>query len=176
MEEVLKTVQTYFEAIEKYEKGDRSALNQVGGIEAFKDKLSGWLSDDDQSIRAFAAVLLGIMRDKTYAPRLATLLKQRELTDAHLHYDTGRAAMALGLLGAKEYTPNLVDLLNSSNGFDRAGAAYGLGWLGAKDQAAAVARLLNDKDENVRLAAIESLEMMGATDLIKDKKQERRKR
>ena len=77
--------------------------------------------------------------------------------------------MALGLVGAQEYTSELVNLLNSSNEYDRVGAAYGLGWLGAKDQAKAVAKLLHDKDEGVREAAKESLEMMGATGLIKDK-------
>jgi hypothetical protein len=174
MEEVLKTVQSYFEAIGKYEKGDRSSLDQLGGIKAFKDKLAGWLNDDDQAIRAFAAVLLGVSGDKAYAPQLANLLKERKYQDDDLlYYDRGRTAMALGLVGANEYTSNLVNLLNSSNEYDRSGAAYGLGFLGAKDQAKAVAKLLNDKDEGVREAAKESLEMMGAADLIKDKKTEK---
>jgi HEAT repeat protein len=169
MEEVLKSVQTYFEAIGKYEQGDRSSLDQLGGVKAFKDKLAGWLNDDDQAIRAFAAVMLGISGDKSYTPQLAILLKERESDNDHPRYDRGRAAMALGLVGAQEYTSELVNLLNSSNEYDRVGAAYGLGWLGAKDQAKAVAKLLHDKDEGVREAAKESLEMMGATGLIKDK-------
>ena len=78
--------------------------------------------------------------------------------------------MALGLIEAKEYIPNLVVLLNSSNEYDRAGAAYGLGFLKAKDQAKAVAKLLNDGEESVREAAKESLEMMGAAEFMKDKK------
>jgi hypothetical protein len=174
MEEVLKTVQSYFEAIGNYEKGNRSSLDQLGGIKAFKDKLAGWLNDEDQAIRAFAAVLLGISGDKAYAPQLANLLKERKSKDDDLiYYDRGRAAMALGLVGAKEYIPNFVSLLNSSNEYDRSGAAYGLGFLGAKDQAEAVAKLLDDKDEGVREAAKESLEMMGATGLIKDKRAEK---
>lgn len=171
MQEVLKTVQAYFEALVKYEKGDRSSLDQMGGVKAFKDKLSGWLNDDDQAIRSFAAVMLGISGDRSYAPQLATLLKERKYKDDDLiHYDRGRAAMALGLVGAREYLPNLVTLLKSSNEYDRAGAAYGLGFLKAKDQARAVATLVNDEDESVREAARESLEMMGAAELIKDKK------
>lgn len=171
VDEVLKFIQNYFEALAKYEKGDRSSLDQIGGVRGFKDKLSGWLGDDDQAVRAFAAVMLGISGDKSYAPQLANLLRERKYKDRDLlHYDRGRAAIALGLVDAKEYTPNLVTLLNSSNKFDRAGAAYGLGFLKAKDQAEAVAKLLNDEDENVRKAAKEALEMMGSGELIKDKK------
>ena len=78
--------------------------------------------------------------------------------------------MALGLVGAKEYIPDLVAILSSSNEYDRAGAAYGLGFLQAKEQAEAVAKLLNDEEESVREAAKESLEMMGSVELMKDKK------
>jgi len=171
VDEVLKSVQSYFEALGKYEKGDHSSLDQMGGLKAFKDKLSGWLSDDDQAVRAFAAVMLGISGDKSYVPQLANLLKERKYKDSDLlHYDRGRAAMALGLVGAQEYIPNLVTLLDSSNEYDRSGAAYGLGFLKVKDQAMAIAKLLNDEDENVREAAKESLEMMGAAEFIKDKK------
>ena len=161
VDEVLESVKSYFEAFEKYERGDRSSLAQMGGVKAFKDKLAGWLNDDDQAVRAFAAVMLGISGDKSYAPQLANLLKGRKYKDSdRLHYDRGRAAMALGLVDAKEYIPTLVALLNSSNEFDRSGAAYGLGFLKARDQAQAVAKLLNDKDERVCTAAKESLEMM----------------
>ncbi len=62
MEEVLKTFQSYFEALSKYEQGDSSSIEKIGGIKAFKNKLAEWLKDDDQSIRAFAAVVLGISR------------------------------------------------------------------------------------------------------------------
>jgi hypothetical protein len=171
VDEVLKSVQSYFEALGKYEKGDRSSLDRMGGVKAFKDKLSGWLTDSDQAVRAFSAVMLGISGDKSYAPQLANLLKERKYKDSDLlHYDRGRAAMALGLVGAKEYTSNLVALLDSPNEYDRAGAAYGLGFLQAKDQAKAVSKLLNDEDESVREAAKESLEMMGAAEFMKDKK------
>ncbi len=170
-EEVLKNVETFFAALGKHEKGDGGPIEKMGGPKAFKDKLSGWLDDDDQAVRAFAAVMIGISGDKSYAPKLVNLLKREKYKDGdRLHYDRGRAAMALGLIDAKEYSSNLVTLLNSSNKYDRAGAAYGLGFIKTKDQAKAVAKLLNDEDENVRQAAMESLDMMGASELIKDKK------
>lgn len=155
-QEVLQPVQLYLVAIGE---GDRSSLDH-GGIKAFKDRLSGLLNDEDQAIRALAALLLGICGDKSYAHQLAILLKPRTATSDRLRYDRGRAAMALGLVAAKEYTLELVHLLKSSNSFDRAGAAFGLGSLRARDQRNAVARLLNDTDEGVRSAAKESLAMM----------------
>ena len=172
MEEVLKTFQSYFEALSKYEQGDSSSIEKIGGIKAFKNKLAEWLKDDDQSIRAFAAVVLGISGDKSFAPQLAELLKERKIKENDIRYDRGRAAMALGLVGAKEYTSSLAKLLKSSDEYDRVGAAYGLGFLKARKQSKAVAILLND-EESVREAAKESLTMMKATNLVKEKKAEK---
>jgi HEAT repeat protein len=69
----------------------------------------------------------------------------------------------LGLLGAKQYTLDLVRLLKSSNDFDRAGAALGLGALKATEYRRSVAALLKDSHEGVRNAAKDSLEMMRET-------------
>lgn len=158
-EEVLQPVFLYLEAIEK---GDRSSLDRRG-IQAFKDRLAGLLTDVDQPTRALAAVLLGVCGDKSYANQIAVLLRPRRTTRDEPLYERGRAAMALGLLGATEHTLALVDLLKSSNSFDRAGAAFGLGALRATDHMTAVARLLDDADEDVRNAAKESLAMMRET-------------
>ena len=160
MDETMKTIGDFLEAIAKYENGDRAPLEQLGGIKAFKEKLAYWLNDDDQAIRAFAATLMGVIGDKAYAPQLANLLKDKKYAAEHLGYERGRAAMSLGLVGAKEYAPSLVSLLVSSNPYDRSGAAYGLGFLGEKGQARAVAKLLHDRNEAVREAARESLKMM----------------
>jgi hypothetical protein len=161
VERVLDTVQRFFAAIDKYEKGNRSSLDRIGGIKTFKSKSVEWLNDNEQAVRAFAAAMLGVFGDRTYAPQLVHLMTKSGDKDEDVIYDRGRAAMALGMIGAREYIPNLVSLLSSSNEFDRIGAAYGLGWLAAKDQAEAVAKLLHDEDENVREAAKESLKMMG---------------
>jgi HEAT repeat protein len=79
---------------------------------------------------------------------LGNLLKPRKHShDDLVHYDRGRAAMALGLAGAKEYDSSLVRLLSSKNEYDRSGAAYGLGFLAAKARATAIAKLLDDENE-----------------------------
>lgn len=168
VERVSETIQRFFEAIERYQRGNRSALNRIGGIKTFKSRLVEWLSDNEQAVRTFAAVMLGVFGDRTYAPQLANLMTRKRSEDEDVIYDRGGAALALGLVGAREYIPNLVSLLSSANENDRAGAAYGLGWLSARDQAKDVAKLLHDEDENVREAAKESLKMMEAVELLKD--------
>lgn len=165
VDEVLKTVQNYFAAFEKNEKGERADYDRLGGVKAFKDQLAVWLNDEDQAIRAFSAVLLGISGDKTYAPQLANLLKERKDKEGDsIRYDRSRAAMALGMIGAVEYKQNLVELLKSANESDRTGAALGLGFLKAKDEIDNVKKLLKDKDENVRQAAEEALKLMEETE------------
>ncbi len=147
MKEVLDIFQSYFEAIGKYKKGDFSSLEKFGGIKTLKAKSAEWLKDDDQSIRAFAAVILGISGDKTYAPHLANLLKERKYKgDTRIIYDRGRAAMALGLIGAKKYIPDIVFLLQSKNQFDRQGAVSALGYFGAREYSKEVANILTNKD------------------------------
>jgi HEAT repeat protein len=148
--------------MEAIEKGDPSSRDPKS-IKAFKDRLSGLLKDEDQAIRAFAALVLGVCGDKSYANQVAVLLKPRRATGDFPPYDRGRAAMALGLLGAKEHALELVDLLQSPNTFDRSGAAFGLGAMRATEHMAAVARLLEDADENVRTNAREGLAMMRET-------------
>lgn len=171
MEEVLKMLQSYIEALDKYEKGSHSPLEQMGGIKALKDKTAGLLDDNDQAIRGFAATVLGISGDRTYAPQIARLLSRRGSNDHDSRTDRGRAASALGLLQAKEYANELVVLLESTNHYDRAGAAMGLGLMGAKDKAGAVARLLNDDNDlsgNVQSSAIYSLVEMEAKEYVQE--------
>ena len=157
--EVLESVHSYAAAVSN---GDRSAL-EPRAITAFTERLAGLLDDDSQALRAVAAVILGVCGDKSYASRIAVLLKPRTVTGVLPRFDRGRAAIGLGLLGAKEYTLELVGLLKSPNSFDRSGAAFGLGVLRARDQEKAIAQLLNDAEEHVRAAAKESLAMMRET-------------
>jgi HEAT repeat protein len=153
---VLESVHRHAEAISN---GDRSAL-EPGAIKAFKQRLSGLLEDEHQGMRALAAVLLGVCGDKSYARRIAVLLGPGPVTGDLPRFDRGRAAIALGLLGAQEYTLDIAALLKSSNSLDRSGAAFGLGALRAREHEKSVAQLLNDAEEHVREAAQESLAMM----------------
>ncbi len=147
MSEKLKTFQTFFEAVRKYGSGDPKPLAQVGGVRGFKATLSLWLGDDDQAIRSFAAVLIGISGDKALAPQLATLIKERKAGDDEMMvYDRGRAAFALGLLGATEYTPLLVAQLESINQYDRSGAMSALARFNATEYAPRIAKLLNRQE------------------------------
>ncbi|MDQ3320992.1 MAG: hypothetical protein M3525_00840 [Acidobacteriota bacterium] len=147
MQEVLSVFQSYIEAVGKYEHGDFSTLEKLGGIKAFKEKSVEWLKDDDQAIRAFSAVLLGIIGDKTYAPQLASLLKLKIYKKDPLSvYDRGRAAMALGLIEAKEYMPEILPLLKSENQYDRQGAISALGYFNAKEYSKEIAGILTNKD------------------------------
>ena len=43
MEEVLKYVQSFFEALDAYEKGNPATLAKLGGLRRFKDQLAEWL-------------------------------------------------------------------------------------------------------------------------------------
>jgi len=165
MEEVLTYVQHFMEALIAHQQGNSASLSKLGGLKGFKDQMAAWLNDNDQAVRAYAAIMLGICSDRAYAKQLGNLLARTDDRDELIQYDRGRAAMALGLVGAQEYTSRLVKLLTSKNEYDRVGAAYGLGFLTAKTQAPAIAKLLKDKDEDVREAAKESLEMIGAGDL-----------
>lgn len=147
VDEVMKTFQSYFEAFSKYENKDAVPLEKLGGIDAFKNKSAEWLKDDDQAVRAFAAVILGISGDKNYAPQIAELLKDRKYEKKPLIiYDRGRAAMALGLLDAKNYLPQILALLKSKNQFDRQGAISALTYFGAKEYSKDVAAILTNKE------------------------------
>jgi HEAT repeat protein len=147
MSEKLKTFQTFFEAVGKYETGDPKPLAQLGGVRAFKETLSHWLRDDDQAIRSFAAVIIGISGDKALAPQLAALIKERKGGDDEMMiYDRGRAAFAIGLLDAAEYTPLLVAQLESKNQYDRSGAMSALARFNATEYAPRIAKLLNRQE------------------------------
>lgn len=155
---VFTGMRPFLDAIEKYQNGDNQALARVGGLRAFKDQLAASLQSPEPSVRAFAAILLGVCGDRAYAGQIAKLLKPPALVALDREpIDRGRAATALGMLGATEYEPRLAEYLNSANVYDRVGAIFGFGYMKAKDQSLAIGRLLYDKDEAVRTAAEEAL-------------------
>ena len=51
--------------------------------------------------------------------------------------------MALGMLGAREFLPQIAALLKSKNEYDRAGAVQALGYFGAKQYSQRNCRFAN---------------------------------
>lgn len=127
--------------------GNPFAKQDVGGARGFKDRVAVFLNSGDYVAAGFAATLLAISGDARYAPAIARLLERKDPPerDEEYHYPVtsrGRAAVALSLLGAREYIPKFVTMLRSRNSYDRSGAALALGHLGAKEHAKEVAALL----------------------------------
>ncbi len=168
---VMKKAETFIGALGRYENGNPDALKEFGGVTAFKEQCAAWLKDEDQSIRAFAAVMLGLAGDKNYAPNLSELLKDRKMLPREKgRYDRGRAAIALGMVGATDRAPQLAKLLTSSEFNDRQGGALGLGFMNAKEYAPEIAKLLKDKESNVRNDAYGALKLMGMESLAEPAK------
>ncbi len=145
-------VQEYLKKfLDALESKDEAKFKEIGGIKAFKEKFSGFLKSDDDTIKGFAAVMLGITGDTDYAPPIAALMEERDksFTEPHTYPAVvyrGRAATALGILGAKEYAGKIALLLKSQNNFDRTGAISALNYLDAKEYAKEIAALLVNKD------------------------------
>jgi HEAT repeat protein len=159
---------------------DPNLLKDLGGVTGFKGRLVTLARSNDDAVAAGAAIMLGICGDQRYASELAQLLKKTDrpgTDDGEFHPVTvrGRAAMALGLLDAKQYAPDLVALLNSKNEYDQGGAAMGLGYLGDRRYSKAVAALLDTRDDmsglipGVAESAMISLVLMGAAADYSDK-------
>jgi HEAT repeat protein len=147
MQEILESFGGYMDAIQKSAAGDSGPLDALGGMRSFKEKRGEWLKDGDQAIRAFAAIIIGISGDREKVPQLVGILKRKDSEDRFSRiYDKGRAAIALGLLGAVEYKPDILVLLKSKNRYDRTGAITALTLLGAKENAREVVAILADPD------------------------------
>lgn len=128
-------------------------------VREFKNRIAAFLDSDDDQVAGFAATLLAITGDPSFAPQIAKLLdKQDPPADPErvVHDLTSRAsaAYALSLLGAKEYVPRIALMLKSKNHYDRAGAANALGEFKATEYANDIAELL--KPESGMLASNES--------------------
>ncbi|MGH9971772.1 MAG: HEAT repeat domain-containing protein [Pyrinomonadaceae bacterium] len=148
MEESLKLIQVLGNS---FAKNDLALLKEVGGVNGFKEKFANLIRSKDDTVSGFAATVLAIAGDLNYAPQIAALLEKNEKASTDEDsYPTitarGRAATALGLLGAKEFKQKIVPLLHSKNRYDRAGAAIALGYLGAREHAKDIVNLLLSKE------------------------------
>jgi hypothetical protein len=86
------------------------SVKGAGGIEEYKARIATFLTNDDVMARGTAAMALAIAGDLKYVEPLSMLLRSRGLR-AHAEslegYDRGMAMMALALLKAKEYRPEI---------------------------------------------------------------------
>lgn len=143
----------------------RWAIWRAGGTEKYRKRVSTLLESKDETVRGFAAVWLGVLGDQRSIPDLLKLLRSTKLPVQVSSFDGGdraRAAMALGLLDAKEHAPELGRLLIATNANVRGGAALGLGYMEATKYAPEIAKLLADESDRVRIDAVIALAEMGA--------------
>lgn len=151
VDDVLKYLQKFFSALQA---NDEAKLREMGGVKGFKDKFLEFLKSEDGSVKGFAAIVLGITGDVSFAPPIAALIEERDksFTEPFTHPAPtyrGRAATALGILRAKEYTAKIALLLKSQNNYDRTGAISALSYFDAKEYVKDVVALLTNKDFKV---------------------------
>ncbi len=133
---------------------DKASKNEdAGSAKEFKSKMAAFLNSKDDIVAGFAAIVLGISGDLSYAPGIAKLLDKKEPPDDRTKPITSRsrAAVALSLMGAREYIPKLVPMLKSQNDYDRMGAALALGQFRSKEHANEVASLLRPENSGLRV-------------------------
>jgi HEAT repeat protein len=148
VDDVMNFLQKFFAALQS---NDKVQLREIGGAKGFKDKFSEFLKSEDDTVKGFAAITLGIAGDPAYAPPIAVFLDERDksFTEQFVYplvVYRGQAATALGIMAAKEYTPKIALLLKSQNDYDRSGAISALSYLGAKEYSKEIADLLTNKD------------------------------
>lgn len=148
VDNVMNFLQKFFTALQS---NDKAQLQEIGGAKGFKDKFLEFLKSEDDAVKGFAAIVLGIVGDSVYAPPIAVFLDERDksFTEKSVYplvIYRGQAATALGIMGAKEYTPKIALLLKSQNDYDRSGAISALSYLGAKEYSKEIVSLLTNKD------------------------------
>lgn len=145
------------------------------------------LEDDSTKVRREAALLLAGMGDKEGLPELAMLLRD-PAADPYSIYGAGvalgreavpdllpllqhpklagRAAEALGQIGASEARAGIMELLKSPDWESRMCAACGLAKLDGKKAVPALLPFLTDPDGNVRFNVARQLEAVAPDELI----------
>lgn len=176
VDEMLQLLVSFFAAAQK---NDEAALKKIGGVKGFKQRLTALLDHKDGTVSGSSAMLLGIMGDERDAPAIAKMLTDAPpapLKNNRAKFPSiarGRAAIALALLEAREYIPELVKLLGSDNAYDRSGAVSALTLMKAGTEVKHVAALLeseqarnDDPSGHVRVAAINALVSFGAKEYL----------
>jgi HEAT repeat protein len=144
-----------------------ATIRAAGGVARYRRQVAALLKNHDVSVRGYAAIWLALVGDRTCVSDLTALLRNSALPVAESVFagsDREAAAIALGLLGASEYTRELATLLDDGNAHVRAGAAQGLAHFKAKGHAPAIAKLLDDEEAGPIFAALFALSELGARD------------
>jgi HEAT repeat protein len=116
------------------------------------------LSDSDEEVRDFAAVMLGAVRDPRAVGPLVSALGDADVNVRHA------AASSLGHIGAAEAVPPLIEALKTEPWLQYP-AISALGEIGDPRAAPALVGLLND--ELLRGPALEALGRLGGRDALR---------
>jgi HEAT repeat protein len=148
----------------------------VGSVKKLKDRIAKCLASKSGAVNAAAALTLAIAGDQGYIPQIAAFLDVMDVqSDIGDDEETGEAdvevrgnaAMALGVLGAKEYAPRLLTMIENGNAYDRCGAMLGLAYLNEPSYAVRISSaFVVRKDSKVNAnqvneCAIKALHVMG---------------
>ena len=171
-----KRAEPLFGALQEYGKENPAPVLALGGAKGLVKGLRNLLADPDPVMRGFAAILLAVIDDRESKTEIAKLLKPRpavtvqdEVADALVRqFDRGRAAIALGLMGAGEYAKEISLLLASDDPVVRSGAALGLGYMNDKTHVKEIAALLKDESDEVQMCAERALAMLNAREYAKE--------
>lgn len=136
------------------------AIIAAGGVEKYRERVAALLKSKSESVRAFASVWLGVLGSKESIRALFELVRVRDMASQNAGLDRSRAAMALGLLNAKEHAADLAALLQCGNAYVKEGAALGLAYMKADEYAGIIAKQIRDRE--FASVAIAALADMGA--------------
>lgn len=142
-----------------------AVVRKAGGWKKYKAEVASLLNSKDAVVRGFAAAWLADLGDRRYGEDLFALLKSDSTptkNNPFPGYDRQEAAIALGILGARDHAKDLAGYLKLRSSEIRAAAVLGLGYMHAQEYQADIACLLDDDNPGVAAAAISALAEMGA--------------
>ncbi len=148
VDSVLNYFIDFFKAIES---DNPKQIEKLEGAKGFKSSFGSFLESKDEAVRAFSSFVLGCVGAKSYAPKLAQIVNERDESfydrfGGKPTFARGRAAMALGALQATEYKLDIAKLLKSKNASDRSGAIFALADMRALEFTREIVGVLTNKD------------------------------
>jgi HEAT repeat protein len=148
VDHVLNYFVDFFKAVES---DDEAKYEQLGGLKGFKEQFSKFLDSKDEAVKCFALFIVGVSGDSSFVPKIIRFVNERDpsfidrFPDKSV-FSRGRAAIALGMLDAKQSKSDIAKLLKSKNKSDRSGAAFALADLHGVEYTNQIVSLLNNKE------------------------------